>query len=235
MDKIQITLLTLLLGLLVVLALYYIQNFEGTSSKKPTFLIIGHNNSGKTSWFYKLTSNQIKPTVSSLEANYGEVKLPISNEAIQKTFQLIDYPGYLKYENLFKNLVTEINLRGVLFMIDSDLSSVNKSMNLIALKLFKILTITETFPNGIDFLFMINKSDLFNSLPISKIRDLLEQEMTKVIESELKNNEDELSFWHECLPFRFEKLRGNMDFRSGTVTKGKTSLWEDWIDEIVVN
>ncbi|CAH6719558.1 signal recognition particle receptor subunit beta [[Candida] jaroonii] len=234
MDSIQIILITLILGLVSVVGIYYIQNFELKSTKKPTFLIIGNNYSGKTTWFMKLQGKK-KPTISSIEANYGEIRLPLSQDSIAKPFQIVDYPGYLKYDNLFKNLIEDINLKGVCFVIDSELNNFNKNLNLIAIKLFKILTITETYPNGKDFLFMVNKSDLFNSLPVNKIRTLLEAEMNKVIESELKNNEDELSFWHDLLPFKFEKLNGNMDFKSGSVLKGKTQDWENWLDEIVVN
>lgn len=235
MDKIQITLITILLGLLLVIVIYYIQNFEFKTSKKDTFVIIGCNNSGKTLFFNKLTNNPTTSTVSSIDANYGTINLPFSQESISKPFQLIDYPGYLKYENTFKDVISDINLKGVIFMIDSDIASFNKQINLICIKLFKILTITEPMPNGIDFMIAINKSDLFNSLTVSKIKASLEAEMTKVIESELKNNEDDLTFWLDYLPYSFEKSNGSIDFKSGSVLKNKYVDWTNWMDERVVN
>ncbi|EGV63800.1 hypothetical protein CANTEDRAFT_104882 [Yamadazyma tenuis ATCC 10573] len=235
MDKIQITLLSIILGLFSIIVVYYIQNFELKSTKKNTFLIIGCNNSGKTLLFNKLTQKPITSTVSSLEANYGTIHLPLSQASIGKPFQLIDYPGYLKYENVFRSLVSEINLKGVIFVVDSEISSFNKQINLICVKLFRMLTITESVPNGVDYLMAVNKTDLFNSLPISKIKSSLEAEMNKVIESELKNNEDDLTFWLDYMPFSFERTNGNIEFKTGSVLKDKYSDWTNWLDERVVN
>lgn len=235
MDSVQKTLITILIGLLLIILIYYIQNFESSGGKKSTFLIVGCNNSGKTLLFNKLTNKTFQSTISSMEANYGTINLPFSNESIGKPFQIIDYPGYLKYENLFKQVFEDINLTGVVFMIDSDMMNFNKQLNLIAIKMFKLLTVTERVPNGVDYLIAVNKSDLFNSLPVSKIRLLLESEMNKVIESELKNNEDDLAFWNDFLPFSFEKMAGNMEFKSGSVSKDNFESWKNWMDERVVN
>lgn len=235
MDSVQKVLITILIGLLLIIVIYYVQNFEGSGSKKQTFLIVGCNNSGKTTLFNKLTNKPCSSTISSMEANYGTVNLPFSTESIGKPFQLIDYPGYLKYENLFKQVFEDINLTGVVFMIDSDMMNFNKQLNLVALKMFKLLTVTERVPNGVDYLLAVNKSDLFNSLPVPKIRQLLEAEMNKVIESELKNNEDDLSFWNDFVPFSFEKMSGNMEFKPGSVTKDNFENWRNWMDERVVN
>lgn len=240
MDKIQISLLTILIGLVLIVLIYYFQNYEVKSGKTPTFIIIGHNNTGKTSLYLRLTGhsgdkNQKITTISSLEVNKGTIALPISNESIQRQYDLIDYPGYLKYDNLFTNLLETINLKGVLFMIDSDMINFQKSINLTARKLFKILTVTETLPIGKDYLIMVNKVDLFNALPVNKIKTLLQQELNQIIELELKNNEDELTFWHEYLPFSFDKLKGNVDFVPGSVMKNNIGDWENWLDEKVVN
>lgn len=235
MNKIPLIILTLVVGLISVVVLYYIQHFEAKSIKKPTFLIIGHNFSGKTSLFYKLTSQTVTPTVSSINVNHGEISLPWAQPHHSKPYQLIDYPGYLKYEFLFKNLVDDINLKAVMIMIDSDLNSVNKHLNLIAIKLLRVLEITETYPNPIDYLFMVNKVDLFNSLPPNKVRTLLEKEMTKVIETKLNNNEDDFLFSHDILPFTFDKLQGDVKFKPGSVVKNKIQEWQDWMDELVLD
>lgn len=244
MDKIQLILLSILAGLIIIVVVYYLQNFEVKTGKTSTFIIIGHNNSGKTSLYLRLTKpeqaieaqkQKKSATVSSLEVNKGSIQLPISNESIQKNYELIDYPGYVKYDNLFNNLLSTINLKGVMFMVDSDMMSFQKNLNLTARKLFKILTVTETLPIGKDYLVMVNKVDLFNSLPVNKIKTLLQQEVNQIIEFELKNNEDELSFWHEYLPFSFDKLKGNVDFKTGSVMKNNISEWENWLDEKVVN
>lgn len=236
MDLIQIILGTIIIGLLLIIVIYFIQNFEFKNTKPETFLIVGHNNSGKTGLFYKLINKPVSSTVSSIEPNFGNIRLPFSNEAAQSNYQIIDYPGYLKYENLFKNLVQDIKLKGVIFLIDSDVNSFNKSINTICKKLFRIMSITELEPDGINYLIGINKSDLFNSLPKNKIRANLETEMNKVINNELhQDHEEEINIWHEYLPFKFENLKGNVEFMPGSVLKNQLNDWQNWMDQIVVN
>lgn len=266
MDYIQISLITVLLGLVVTILISFLQNLDtkkGNKSKysKPTFLIIGPNNSGKTALFFKLTDNEKEfiPTVSSIEPNSKNIRLPFSNPKVGSTFQLIDYPGHPKYEKLLSKLMNEDitlkNIRGIIYVIDSSSNAINEdTVKLISKQLFTMLSFTEKKkPSGVDMLFAVNKQDLFDSKPIHKVRDMLELEMTKLIKNELQSktfqeNTDELSedsdisvreFWSSTMglhpSFKFEYLEGSMDFIGGSVLKNKTDNWENWVDEKVVN
>lgn len=269
MDGVQKVLLSLLLGLLLVLLIFYIQNnsFKSNKSKSktPTFLIIGSNNSGKTSLYYKLKSINEEElptsTISSLDPNDGLIQLPFSNEAIQKPFRIVDFPGHLKYTTLLKKLILEDitldNLKGIVFVIDSSSNSINQENKIknITKLIFEILSQTEKLPNGIDFLFAVNKTDLFDSLPIHRIKTLLQTSMNEIIHNELNrsgtggyDDDDEIEsdkddtvrqLWSIIVPkdqsFRFEMLEGNMEFKSGSVLKNKIEDWENWFDERVVN
>ncbi|KAG7660996.1 uncharacterized protein J8A68_005516 [[Candida] subhashii] len=286
MDYIQIALISILLGFGIILVIFFFQSGGIKTIKpssrspyyKPTFLILGSNNSGKTSFYFKLlshndgnTTKENISTVSSIEPNISEVSLPIANPQIGKKFQLIDYPGHLKYQQLFEKLLLEDitiqNIKGIVYMIDS--SSVNfndqDSVELIVKFLYHLIAITEKKHNGIDFLFAINKIDLFDSLPIHKIKSILETEIDKLIHHEISNvdktsgidkaggieddeNDDHerdvdgnlREFWLSVIgspsgKFTFDKLEGNMDFFGGSVLKGKIEPWENWLDEKVVN
>ncbi|CAK7913285.1 signal recognition particle receptor subunit beta [[Candida] anglica] len=289
MDFIQISLLTVLVGLVVTLAVSYFQSSSFTGAKngistqyrKPTFLILGPNNAGKTSLYFRLEqaandeedeekdgNNKLKitPTVSSIEPNYGSIKLPISNRSIAKPFQLIDFPGHLKYFQLLNKLivdeVTLQKIKGIIYVIDS--SSSPDDLREVAKHLFRLLSITEKLTNGIDFLFAINKNELFNSRPVFKIQEILELEITQLIQEQLSEKfsgggesgidqgDDEedgetsggfgayaKDFWSSVVgsngKFRFEMLEGNMDFFNGSVLKNKIGPWENWLDEKVVN
>ncbi|CAH2353658.1 signal recognition particle receptor subunit beta [[Candida] railenensis] len=279
MDGVQITLLTLLLGLLITLGVSYFQSTTfgkiGVKSKhnRPTFMILGPNNAGKTALYFRLVnklddedsgsgSSKISPTVSSIEPNFGEVNLPFSSPSIGKPFQLIDFPGHLKYSQLLSKLmleeVTLRKIKGVVYVIDSSSELVE-----IAKNLFKLFPLTERLTNGIDFLFAVNKNDLFNSRPVFKIQEILESEISKLIKQELSEKSrvggsgidqgdddddveegvasfgDTRDFWSSVVSskqeFKFEMLEGNMDFYSGSVLKNKISPWENWFDEKVVN
>lgn len=270
MDYFQIVILTLILGLVITVSLYFLQNldFSKTSKSKyskPTFLIIGPNNSGKTSLFFKLTSDdedkaKFNNTVSSIEPNICDVQMPFSNKKIGSKYQLIDYPGHLKFSKLLSKLINEDitlkNIRGIVYVIDSSSNAINDSaIRLIAKQLFTLLSSTERMPNGIDFLFAVNKQDLFDTKPIHKVKQLLETEMTKLIQNELhhkkfqENNASELEseetdhsireFWSSTMAFKdtfkFEYLEANIDFVGGSVLKNKYEAWENWFDEKVVN
>lgn len=274
MDVVQKTLLTLLAGLLVVVVIFYLQSHPlfGPKIKKantPTFLIIGANNSGKTSLYYKLKAtaeddddrDNLVSTISSLSSNESMITLPFADKSIGKSFRLIDYPGHLKYDKLLKQKILQDiglkNLKGVIVVVDSSSMSVNQDgkVKLICEKIYNILSQTEKLPNGVDILFAVNKTDLFDSLPVHRLKLLLEQGMNDYITSELTktgidNEEDDeeegnaqdfettRQLWSIIMAkkkFAFEILEGNMEFVPGSVLKNKTEAWENWFDEKVVN
>lgn len=277
MDRIQQILLAVVFGLIIVLVVFQLQGSStskpGSSSPyyKPTYLIVGANGAGKTSLFYKLLNRDEKPanTVSSLEPNVASVGLPFANSAIQKNYQLIDYPGHLKHSELLRKLIlddiTVNKLKGVIYVVDS--SSVNLGQELkvtaMAKELFQLLTITEKKPNGVDFLFAVNKQDLFDSRPVHKVKQILEDELAKLIADEtsarglarggsgidnddiedddqenFRKEESTREFWKAVVgpaSFKFDFLEGNMEFIGGSVLKGAVDNWENWFDEKAVN
>ncbi|KAK6453796.1 signal recognition particle receptor beta subunit-domain-containing protein [Scheffersomyces xylosifermentans] len=287
MDLVQQILITILLGLVIVLALFFLQTggfskaLSSNSSPyfKPSFLILGANNAGKSSLFYRFLDDAqeegkkrpFTPTVSSMEPNISTINLPFANKSVSRTFQIVDYPGHLKYFQLFYTLLLEQitlqKVRGVVYVIDSSSQWFNNNENveMIAKFLFNLFSVTERLQNGIDFLFAINKNDLFDSIPVHKVKSVLEAEINKLIQNELntvdkqsgidKSEEDGASddhyyssighdtlreFWLSVVgrpdnKFSFDQLEGNMDFVAGSVLKNKVETWENWFDEKVVN
>ncbi|KAI5967406.1 hypothetical protein CANMA_003049 [Candida margitis] len=274
MDKVLIILLSILIGFLILLVQFFLQSGGLKTIKisnkspyfKPSFIICGANNSGKTALFYRLSTHtledekkkekdgRITTTVSSIEPNFGEIKLPITTPSIGKNYQLVDYPGHLKYWNLFtkliKNDITLSNIKGVVVVIDSSSATWTKVGNnnnaagagagtneveKITKFLYNLLAITERKHNGIDFLFAVNKSDLFDSLPIHKIRTILESEIDKLIHNEI-NNVDKTSGIDVI-----EDIDGNGDNEngegggSGTDGGYRENLREFWLSIIGSN
>ncbi|QRG38113.1 hypothetical protein FDK38_002506 [Candidozyma auris] len=274
MDSIQLILLTAVLGLALVLVLFSFQGKKVATGKsrspyfKPTFLVVGANGAGKTSLFYKLQDGAEQlSTVSSLEPNVGKISIPFSNPAIQKEYQFIDYPGHLKYSQLMKKLITEDitvkNLKGVIFVIDSSSQSLAQEGRVatICKLLYDLLSITEKVPMGIDYLFAINKQDLFDTKPVFKVKNMIEEEITKLVKEELSatgqarggsgidNDDDDAEafskeestreFWKALMgsspAFKFELLEGNMEFLGGSALKNKVQNWQNWFDEKAMN
>lgn len=263
MDNIQKCLVAVLAGLLIFLAVFYFQSGAGSARShskyyKPTFLVLGANSAGKTSLFYKLTGEEKASTVSSLEPNVGLLRVPFANASIAKEYQFIDYPGHLKYSQLLRKLIVEditvSKLKGLIYVVDSSSHSLDQQrVAAIAKDLFNLLSVTEKTPNGVDFLFAVNKQDLFDSKPVFKVKQTLEEELSRLIAAELSqltqsgidNEEEDITrettreFWQAVVgpsrKFRFEILEGNMEFVGGSVAKNNVSNWENWFDEKAVN
>lgn len=285
MDTVQKTLLAALLGLLIALAVFLAKVRPGKIAHslspyhKPTFLIVGANGAGKTCLFQRLreradplveqaAAGGVLNTVSSLEPNVAQIKLPTSCERIAKAYQLIDYPGHMKYTQLLRKLIVEdigvAQLKGVIYVVDSLNVNLSQEARLAAMarELFALLSITEKLPNGVDFLFAVNKQDLFDSHRVNKVKLLLELLLGKVISDEIhakggrggsgidndesddeeanfRNEESTRDFWRAAVgsnPFSFELLEGMMDFVDGSTRKtGGTQGWENWLDERSVN
>lgn len=273
MDSIQKVLVALLAGLITVIALFYYSASTGLSSKasglcKPTYLILGRNGAGKTTLYYKLQNKEESvSTVSSLEPNISSLSLPFSNPTIQKSYQVIDFPGHLKHTQLLRKLIVEDvtvqQLKGIVYVIDSSSWALDQEENVAAMarELFRLFSITEKIPNGVDYLFAVNKQDLFDSRPVHKVKQLLELELAKLVAEEVTagraagssgiDNDDEAEnengfrkeettreFWRAAVgtrPFKFELLEGNTDFVGGSVAKGAIDHWENWFDERAVN
>lgn len=273
MDNVQTILAALVAGLLVIAAIFLLQS-PGSSVRKlaskyykPTFLVVGANGAGKTSFYYSMLTKETVSTVSSLEPNVTSISLPFANSNILANYQFIDYPGHLKYSQLLRKLIvddiTGAKLKGVIYVIDASSQSLAQEGKLTAMakELFGLLSLTEKTPNGVDFLFAINKQDLFDSRPVFKVKQMLEEELARVISdvvnakgltrggSGIDNDDDDDSdsfkkeestreFWRSVVgssTFRFEMLEGNMEFIGGSVLKSKVSGWENWFDEKVVN
>lgn len=272
MDKIQSTLLAIVVGLLVIVAFYHFSGVfqskaQSSGLRKPTYLIAGRNGAGKTALFYKLQNREkTVNTVSSLEPNISSLALPFSNASIQKSFQLVDFPGHLKHSQLLRKLIVEditvSKLKGIIYVVDSSSWALDQEANVSAMahELFQLFSLTEKVPNGVDYLFAINKQDLFDSRPVHKVKQLLELELAKLVAEEvaagraagssgidndqedgdggLRKEETTREFWRAAVgtkPFRFELLEGNTDFVGGSVVKGAIDHWENWFDEKAVN
>lgn len=221
-----------------------------TTNKQPTFIIAGPSESGKTSLFTLLTSDLIRPSVTSLEPNIApDFRIPIST----KTFsgRLMEFPGHLKLRNkLFETLQNSSNIKGLIFVVDATVDP--KELTPTAEFLFEILQVTERFPNGVDMLIACNKSESFTARPPLKIKSALEKEIENIIIRKqkslemIKGNEktDEDGNLQEepqvfnlgpNNAFKFESLEGNIDSVEGSVMKKNIDKWECWMDERTVN
>lgn len=235
--------------LLIIIGGFLMKRHSLITSNKRKFIICGLQGSGKTNLFHLLTNGKLPIlTVSTLEP---KTKPLLLNEEYNKhkTFQdveIIDFPANSKLKNLyllpyFHDKLNEI--RGIIYLIDSS-NFDSKICHQVSEDLLEILSITEGKPNGIDMIIFANKNDLFTSKKITKIKEMLENEIGKIHELKLHglnkvegdyDEIDNLDIAAKDGKFQFQLLDGNVDFADGNIFKDKYSKITDWLYEKIVN
>lgn len=170
-----------------------------------SFLLIGPSGSGKTSLATLFERGSPSECHVSQAPMTVEVSLPVATTAastqyrsendpsnsIHKKFLLVDTPGHGK---LRRFAISEIenaqHMKGIIFVLDatnvsdgsSGLIEAAEYLHDILLTLQKRYTSAKTSkgPAEVAFLIAPNKLDLFTALPAKLIRNILENEITKV-------------------------------------------------------
>lgn len=173
----------------------------------PTFVILGPQYSGKTTLFNLLTTDKIRPFVTSQE-------ISISNKNNIHNFTLIEFPGHIKLIYKWKSwldlITSNLNnnnnnnnnssggggtgsrtsrnskyLKGIIFMIDStnDFKSdkSNDYWEQVAEWLVYLLDRLEQLNHPTNLLLACNKNESFISRPPNKIKSFLEMKIGQVL------------------------------------------------------
>lgn len=223
---------------------------SGSKNRQPTFIIAGPSGSGKTCLYNLMTTGTLKTTVTSQETSVAnDFKL---SESVK--VRLMAFPGHLKLRSkLLDEIKDSTNIKGLVFVIDATVDP--KQLTKTAEFLFQILQLTERRKDGIDILFACNKSEMFTARPPLKIREVLEQEIEKIIIRKQKSLEtvtgpiaghhhsnenhelgqDDTADFETGNGFSFDVLEGNVDAFAGSVLKKDIEKWECWMGERAVN
>ncbi|CCE61922.1 hypothetical protein TPHA_0B02490 [Tetrapisispora phaffii CBS 4417] len=217
-------------------------------NKKPTLIIAGSSNSGKSTLFGLLTTDSIKTTVVSQVPN---VCHHFVSEPENKAVKLIDFPGNIKLTyKLIEALKSSNNIKGIIFVTDSTVDP--RHITQTAELLYNILNIVEDRDhNGVNILIACNKSESFIARPPQKILNALENEIANIIkrkkkslnsvsdtqandadlyDEDLLNDENPLDSIND---FKFSLLESEITLAEGSVTKRKISKWQEWINDVV--
>lgn len=220
-----------------------------TATAKPTFAIVGPMYSGKTSLFNLLTTDSIRPCVTSQE-------LSIWPKFRGGATTLIEFPGHVKLQYKWQNWLKSItsskdsnsgrNLKGIIFVVDSTLDP--KHWDEPAELLVDILEQLETLSQPTDLLIACNKSDSFTARPPQRIKTLLEQTIASVLTrrkaslardngNTSKDNDEDASFnplldmFADPTQFRFDVLETSVEALAGSVLKRDVDSWQQWLED----
>uniref|UniRef100_A0A060TAI6 Signal recognition particle receptor subunit beta n=1 Tax=Blastobotrys adeninivorans TaxID=409370 RepID=A0A060TAI6_BLAAD len=230
----------------IVLTLVNTGAFASKTSKKTTFLLVGPSGSGKTSLFMKWATGKLSDTVTSTTTNtFEELKVPFDGglDETVETVRIVDIPGHSKLRSHVQKALEDYDnaIRGIVFVIDSAAGA--QAISQAASFLYWLLQKVEKKAGGIAILVAANKGDVFNALPVTKLRDTLEKEIDALRSARSKgvgdvdlNEDDEDGSWIGLEgQFHFKDLESEFAVMDGSVTASRTSKWDNWVQQHALN
>lgn len=247
-DDLQAAFIAVFVGILTVFVAVFL--FPGLFKNKPrNFVLVGPKESGKTNLFSLLTTGKLPElTVTSIEPSEGALHLSDSNYEEEFTDVIVrDFPASSKMKSLYLLPFLKDNVRhckGTVYLLDASAFDTSYCYK-VASDLLELLQITESIPNGVDMVVFCNKCDYFTSKKPEKIKQLLQQEITRQYSLKLKGLdkvsedgegiEEVLNASFNGGEFRFEMLEGNVDFVEGNLFKNKIEPLQNWFCEKAAN
>ncbi|QUC19091.1 uncharacterized protein UV8b_03332 [Ustilaginoidea virens] len=200
-----------LIGLVVILGapilLHLALSSSSTYTVPPTIVLIGPDNSGKTS-LLTLLERGTKPAETHTTQAPQSVELNASTDAHLKTsfrnhrdstgtytkFLLVDTPGHGKLRNMaMGQLSRSERLKGVVFMADAAALGEQETLVSTAAYLYDVLLLLQKKATEkgktkavAPVLVAANKMDLFTALPASRVKAQLENELSRIRRSRSK-------------------------------------------------
>ena len=152
----------------------------------------------------------------------------LSHASLEKQVVLIDCPGHPRLAHLLRQSLLTYSPRGIIILIDS--ASVSKDLNAVANMVYSALL---ALPRPIHVLFVANKSDLFTALPVTKVRSLLEQEITSLKSTRDDNlDEEEERTTLGGAEFNFEELENEgviVEWTRGSIEARQVAGILEWM------
>jgi signal recognition particle receptor subunit beta len=154
----------------------------------------------------------------------------LSHASLEKQVIIIDCPGHPRLAHLLRHSLSTQSPRGVILVIDS--TSINKDLNSVANKVYSTLL---ALPRPIHVLIVANKCDLFTALPVNKVRELLESEISslkKTRDDSLDEDEERTSLGN--VVFNFDELEDEgvvVEWASGSIESRQIAGILEWISK----
>ncbi|CBK20352.2 uncharacterized protein [Blastocystis hominis] len=166
-------------GYLLLVALIAARVFWKTRGRRAqtihgdTILLLGPCDSGKTSFFYLTTQEQVPQTVTSMKENVASFSCAESNEKeSQKVLgKIVDFPGHPSVRNQLEKYFSHTS--GIVFMLDGS----HYSEKEVAEFLYDIFVNPSFVSHPCPLLLAVNKSDLSGCEDNQSVFDRIENEL----------------------------------------------------------
>ncbi len=194
-------------------------------AKKSTVVICGPMNAGKTVLWLTLRQRL------GQDASGAKAQLPLTvtsttpNVSENSKYVLVDTPGHPKLRYIANNL----HGAAYVFVLDTAASGTSHSVRPEAEYLYELLGSRSKVP----VLVACNKAELFSSIPVPRLKNMLQEEMQLLRKSQAasigKMDEQEASGLLDT-PFTFDDY--DIEFIQGSAKNG-VSAWQMWIERHV--
>jgi signal recognition particle receptor subunit beta len=154
----------------------------------------------------------------------------LSHASLEKPVTIIDCPGHPRVAHLLRQSLSTQSPTGVILLIDS--ASINKDLNSVANMVYSTLL---ALPRPIQVLIVANKSDLFTALPVTKVRELLESEISslkKTRDDSFDEEEERISLGN--IEFNFDELENEgvvVEWTRGSIESRQVAGILEWISK----
>ena|SRR5579859_7453191 len=154
----------------------------------------------------------------------------LTHASLEKEVTIIDCPGHPRLAHLLRHSLTTHTPRGVILLVDS--ASVKKDLNATANKVYSTLL---ALPRPSHVLMVANKSDLFTALPVVKVRELLESEISSLKKTRNEGiDEEEERTSLGGAEFKFDELEEEgvtVEWTRGSIETREVAGILEWISQ----
>jgi len=228
--------------LLIAVSTYFLFFWSGKASGNAIYLV-GPSGSGKTAlWTFvrhilnlvnkrsdmssKLKYGRTVPTQTSMSIN----SCLLTHASLKKPVTIIDCPGHPRLAHLLRQSLATTPPRGVTVLLDA--ATIKQDLNSVANSVYSTLL---ALPRPIHVLFVANKSDLFTALPVHKVRELLEEEIStlkKTRDDGLEDDEERPTLGGP--EFNFSELEEDavmVEWTKGSIESREVAGVLEWVSD----
>eukprot|EP01028_Stygiella_incarcerata_P013243 TRINITY_DN81690_c0_g1_i1.p1 TRINITY_DN81690_c0_g1~~TRINITY_DN81690_c0_g1_i1.p1 ORF type:complete len:278 (-),score=51.65 TRINITY_DN81690_c0_g1_i1:159-902(-) len=159
----------------------YLLFIKGKSVASLSFLVVGPCDAGKTCFVHRLAHNEFPTTCTSMKLTetwfiMGEDSQGGSTASVGKKVSIVDIPGHPRIREEWKEHIESTS--HVLFIVDA--TTLKKEVHEVCSFLLDIMMHPQFQKRVIPISIVLNKSDIFTSLPKEGARKLMEAEIEMI-------------------------------------------------------